>query len=47
MTWHDLLNLHTIEHRHLLYAYGAVILLQGAYFGSVLRSWVQLKRSSR
>ena len=44
MTLHQLLDLHTIEHRHIVYAFGAVTLLQGGYFLAVAKSWVKLKR---
>ena len=47
MTLHQLFDLHTIEHRHIVYAYGIVILLQGGYFLSVARQWMRLKRPNQ
>lgn len=47
MTWHQLFDLHTIEHRHIVYAFGLVILLQGGYFLSVASSWFRLNRTGR
>ncbi len=43
MTLHSLLDLSTMEHRHLLLAYVAVALLQGAYATRLIRSWLQSK----
>ena len=45
MTLHQLFDLHTIEHRHIVYAFGAVMLLQGGYFLHTTSSWLRLKRS--
>ena len=47
MTWHELFDLRTIEHRHIVYAFGIVILLQGGYLAAVTRSWLRLNRSDR
>ncbi len=44
MTLHQLFDLHTIEHRHIVYAFAAVVLLQGGYFLAVANSWLQMKR---
>ena len=45
MTLHQFLDLGTIEHRHIVYAFSIVMLLQGGYFLSVVHSWLRLKRS--
>lgn len=47
MTLHQLLDLSTMEHRHIVYAFGAVILLQGGYFLAVANSWLRLRRAGR
>ena len=44
MTLHQLFDLSTMEHRHLLLSYGAVILLQLGYLVWVLRSSARLAR---
>ena len=44
MTLHQLFDLHTIEHRHIVYAFSAVLLLQGGYLLTVANSWLRLKR---
>ena len=31
MTWQSLFDLSTMEHRHLLFAYAAVLVIQGGY----------------
>jgi hypothetical protein len=35
-------GMNTLEGRHLVFAYGSVILVQGAYFCWVLRNWLKL-----
>lgn len=47
MTLHQLFDLSTIEHRHIVYAFGIVMLLQGGYFLAVANSWLRLKRDGR
>lgn len=47
MTLHQLFDLHTMEHRHLLLSYAAVLLVQGGYLLWVLRSGARLRRSDR
>lgn len=44
MTLHQLFDLTTMEHRHLLASFAAVILLQGGYFAWVLTTSVRLRR---
>lgn len=44
MTLHQMFDLSTIEHRHIVYAFGAVVLMQGGYFLVVANSWMRLKR---
>ena len=46
MTLQQLFDLHTIEHRHIVYAFAGVMLVQGGYFLAVANSWLRLKRSS-
>lgn len=47
MTLHQLFDLSTMEHRHIVYAFGAVVVLQGGYLLAVANSWMRLKRASR
>lgn len=47
MTLHQLFDLSTMEHRHIVYAFGLVILLQGTYLVAVANSWLRLKRAER
>lgn len=44
MTWAQLFDLHTMEHRHLLLSYVAVIVFQGGYLAWVLRSLWRKRR---
>jgi len=39
MTWHSFINLSTMEHRHLVFAYASVLLIQGGYFGWIAWNW--------
>ncbi|HTC76643.1 MAG TPA: hypothetical protein VK684_13770 [Edaphobacter sp.] len=43
MTWHSLFALSTMEHRHLLVAYAAVLIIQGGYAGWTAWNWLRLK----
>ena len=45
MTLHELFNLSTMEHRHLLAAYGTVLLLQLGYAAWAFRSFFDRSRS--
>ena len=47
MTLHQLFDLATMEHRHLLLSYVAVITLQAGYFFWLLRSEARLRRSPK
>ena len=38
-------GMNTMEGRHLVFAYAAVVLIQGGYFVSVLLNWLKLRRS--
>jgi|HubBroStandDraft_6_1064221.scaffolds.fasta_scaffold585960_2 hypothetical protein len=38
-------GMNTMEGRHLVFAYAAVILIQGGYFFWVVRKWLKLGRS--
>ncbi len=38
---------HTMEGRHLVFAYAAVMLLQGGYFAWVATKWFKLSRSEK
>jgi drug/metabolite transporter superfamily protein YnfA len=38
--------MNTLEGRHLVFAYAAVILIQGGYFLWLVRNWLKLGRSS-
>jgi hypothetical protein len=43
MTWQSLFNLSTMEHRHLLFAYAAVLIIQGGYVGWIAWNWLRIK----
>lgn len=43
MTWHTLLDLHTMEHRHLVLAYLGVWALQGGYLARTAWGWYRMK----
>ena len=43
MTWRSLFNLSTMEHRHLLFAYAAVLIIQGGYAGWIAWNWLHTK----
>ena len=47
MTLHQLFDLSTMEHRHLVLSYAVIILLQGGYLAWVLRSSSRLRGSRR
>jgi hypothetical protein len=47
MTWQSLLNLSTMEHRHLLFAYIAVWAVQIGYLGWVAWGWSRTKGTRR
>ena len=43
MTWHTFFDLSTIQHRHIVATYGAVILVNIAVFSRLLYSWTHPK----
>ena len=43
MTWQSFFDLSTMGHRHLVFVYVGVIVLQAAYFAWILSSWSKLK----
>jgi hypothetical protein len=47
MTWHTFFDTSTMESRHLLAVYAAVLLIQGGYFAWMARNWLKLKKSPR
>ena len=47
MTWQSLFNLSTMEHRHLLFAYAAVLVIQGGYVGWIVWNWLRIKDTRR
>ena len=40
-------GLDTLEGRHLVFAYAAVFLIQGSYFGYVASRWLKLRKADR
>lgn len=47
MTLHQLFDLSTMEHRHLLLAYAIIMVVQGGYFAWLLRGLLRLRRDPR
>ena len=45
MTWNSFFDMSTMEHRHLLFAYAAVLVIQGGYFGWTAWNWFRTKSS--
>jgi hypothetical protein len=43
MTWHSFFNFSTMQHRHLVFSYITVIVVQGGYFAWIARSWQRTK----
>jgi hypothetical protein len=43
MTWHSFFDFSTMPHRHLFFAYMTVIVVQGGYFGWIMRNWLRTK----
>jgi hypothetical protein len=39
MNWHSFLDLSTMPHRHLLFSYITVIVIQGGYFSWIAWNW--------
>ena len=47
MTWQSLFDLSTMEHRHLLFAYAVVLIIQGGYAGWIAWNWRHTKKTRR
>jgi hypothetical protein len=47
MTWNSLFDLRTMEHRHLLFAYAVVLVIQGGYAGWIAWNWFRTKGARR
>lgn len=47
MTWQSFFNISTMQHRHLLFAYATVLVIQGGYFGWIALSWFRTKGPQR
>jgi hypothetical protein len=47
MTWHSLFDWSTMEHRHLLFAYAVVLIIQGGYAGWIAWNWFRTKHARR
>ena len=47
MTWSSFFDMSTMEHRHLLFAYGVVLVIQGGYFAWIAWNWLQTKSPRR
>ena len=43
MTWRSLFDMSTMEHRHLLFAYAAVLITQGGYVAWIAWNWLRTK----
>ena len=39
MTWHSFFDVSTIQHRHILATYGAIILVNIVVFGRLIYTW--------
>ena len=47
MTWNSFFDVSTMEHRHLLFAYAIVLLIQGGYAGWIAWNWLHTKDARR
>ena len=47
MTWHSFFSMSTMESRHLLFAYGTVLVIQGGYLWRIAVQWNRTKGSRR
>jgi hypothetical protein len=45
MTWHSFFDWSTMNHRHLVFAYATVLIIQGGYAGRIAWSWFHTKGS--
>jgi hypothetical protein len=41
MTWKSIFDLSTMEHQHIVYTYAVVLIVNAAYFGRLVYSWVR------
>jgi hypothetical protein len=44
MTWQSFVNFSSMPHRHLIFSYMVVLVIQGGYFASIVWNWRQTKR---
>ena len=47
MTWQSFFDVSTMEHRHLLFAYAIVLVIQGGYCAWIAWNWAHTKGSRR
>lgn len=47
MTWQSFFDVSTMEHRHLLFAYATVLVIQGGYCAWIAWNWAHTKGSRR
>lgn len=47
MTWRTFFNMNTMENRHLVFAYGTVLVIQIGYFCRIALQWNRSKGSRR
>ncbi|HTD97338.1 MAG TPA: hypothetical protein VK627_10415 [Edaphobacter sp.] len=43
MTWHTFFDFSTMSHRHLVFVYVGVWIVQGSYLAWMLRQWTRTK----
>ena len=47
MTWQSFFDISTMPHRHLLFSYMTVLIVQGGYFAWVAWNWLHTKGADR
>jgi hypothetical protein len=47
MTWHSFFDMSTMQHRHLVFTYAGVWIVQLSYLGWILKNWLQTKSPRR
>ena len=47
MTWHSFLNFSTMGHRHLVFVYVGIWLVQGGYLAWIAWNWFHTKTTHR
>jgi hypothetical protein len=47
MTWHSFFEMSTMPHRHLLFAYITVWVIQGGYFSWIAWNWFHTRDTRR